>query len=159
MYCSCDTTNADTPAKTVNLTGRLFFELRQVKALWYSGVTFNFIFRKQNDKVLITTSSNEKTFRLRICNFELNLVRNTILPELHNKISTRLEKGSPIRYQYTKMEFNTITLPPGTSYFESGPLFSSSVVPPLLLLFCQKQSRHSGNLSLSSQKFEMPGKN
>lgn len=55
-------------------------------------------------------------------------------------------------------EFNTMTLPVNTAYYESPPLFSSSVVPPIIFLFCQSQARHNGtSYKLSSQHFEIPG--
>ena len=158
LYCIPDnglTGSADAPI--VPLRGRLFFELRAIQSLWLSDVSFKMTFDKSPDKCLITAETNEHKYRLRLVGFEVFVIRNIVNPALHHRILSRLNAGEPVRYQYQKFEFQTMSLTPGTTFFESPDLFQNGIVPPLLLIFCQEQSRHEGTYNESIQKFVFPG--
>ena len=52
---------------------------------------------------------------------------------------------------------NTMSLALNRTYWESPKLFLNEVVPPIIVVFCQSQSRLLGEWKKSAQKFEMPG--
>ena len=70
LYCTGDTTGKEA-AKEVTLYGKLDFEMRQIRALWYSGIDFYFSFKKQADKILITADAQTETYRIHIVGMEV----------------------------------------------------------------------------------------